>query len=269
VGLDGRDVFSLAQTDDGVVYAGTSHGLFRWTGSEWVPNDKVVNTTEKTVTVVRHGKKEKKTITVDSKPTTIDSQVNDLSLNGSVWFVATADGVYRSTTQGSTWTGPVLSEQHYRFVDAHGGMVFAARREDLRLSQDSGVNWNPVPLPSKLTSVRALTTTPNGALWVGGREGTFYSVDSGQTWHALMLPIVDIDNIDYDPTLGRVVVTSSNSDLVFAINDDDKTWKWWDAGWKVRMVHSMNGHLVGASMYDGVVVEPQMDGSAAHEEAQK
>lgn len=268
-GLDGRDVFSLAQTDEGVIYAGTSHGLFRWSGSEWVPDNRVVNVREKTVTVWVHHRKVQKTVKEPAKESLIAGQVNDLSLDGPVWFAATAEGVYRSVNRGETWTGPVLSEPHYRFVDAHGGLVFAARREDLRLSQDGGVSWNPVQLPGKLTSVHALTTTPNGLLWVGGREGAFYSEDNGQTWHAIALPVADIDNIDYDPTLGRVVITSSTSNLVFAINTDDKTWKWWDAGWRIRMVHSLNGHLMGASLYDGVVIQPQVDGLAASEQAER
>ncbi len=128
-GLDGRDVFSLAQTDDGTIFAGTNHGLFRWNGHEWEPDGKIVNVKEKTVYVVRHGKKVKKTVAEDSKASAIDTQVSDLSLNGPVWFVATADGVYRSATQGATWTGPVLPETYYRFVDAHGAVVFAARHD--------------------------------------------------------------------------------------------------------------------------------------------
>ena len=256
-GLDGRDVFSLAQTDDGLVIAGTSHGIFRWDGSVWQPDGTVVNTTEKTVTVVHRGKKVQKTVTESSKPITIDSQVNDLSVNGSVWFAATSDGVYRSVTQGATWTGPVLNDPQYRFVDAHGAIVFAARRNDLRISEDSGVTWKPIALPAKLSSVRALTTAPNGTLWLGGREGAFYSNDHGQTWQSMStLPISNIGSVDWDAVLNRIVITSTDSTLVFAIDSSDKTWKWWDAGWKVRMVHTMGGRLVAASLYDGVVVQP-------------
>ena len=105
---------------------------------------------------------------------------------------------------------------------------------------------------------------------MGGGEGAFYSEDHGQTWNAIPLPVSRyLDNIDYDPGLGRVVITSRDSDMVFAINSDDKTWKWWNAGWRIRMVHSMDGHLVGASLYNGVVVEPEPDGIAAAEEAKK
>jgi ligand-binding sensor domain-containing protein len=154
-------------------------------------------------------------------------------------------------------------------VGSHGDVVAAARRADLSISQDGGEHWSSVAMPARLTSVGALAATPNGVLWVGGREGAFYSEDNGQTWKTLALPISGIDNIDYDAGMGRVVITSWNSDLVFAINPDDKSWKWWNAGWRVRMVHSMDGHLVGASLYDGVVVQQQRDGGATSQQAQR
>jgi photosystem II stability/assembly factor-like uncharacterized protein len=269
-GLEGRDVFSLAQSDDGAVFAGTSHGLFRWNGERWEPENKVENVREKTVYIVRNHKKVKRTITERGKVSSIDSQVGDLSLDGPVWLAATAQGVYRSATRGATWTGPVLEQPHYLFVSKHGSVAVAARRMGLDVSNDGGEHWGPVTLPGRLTSVGALTTTPNGALWVGGREGAFYSEDNGQTWKTLALPISGIDNIDYDARLGRVVITSWNSDLVFAINPDDRSWKWWNAGWRVRNVHSVDGHLVAASLYDGVVVQPQQYGGvAASEQAQR
>jgi photosystem II stability/assembly factor-like uncharacterized protein len=269
-GLDGRDVFSLAESDDGSIFAGTSHGIFRWDGSSWQQDGNVVNLQEKTVYVVKRGKKVKKTVSEASKPVAIDAQVNDLSVDGPVWFAATAGGVYRSVTQGATWTGPVLNDPQYRFVDAHGAVVFAARRDDLRLSEDSGMTWTAIALPEKLTSVRALATSPNGTLWLGGRVGAFFSDDRGHTWHQMeSLPITNIGNIDYDEGLKRMIVTSSDSTLVFAINVDDKNWKWWDAGWKVHMVHSMGGHLVGASLYDGVVVEAAPANPPGQAEAQK
>ena len=269
-GLDGRDVFALAESDAGVVFAGTNGGLFRWDGSIWQPDGKVVNVKEKTAYVVRNGKKIKKTITETSKPTVIDIQVSDLSMNGPTWFIATTNGVYRSVNQGSTWTGPILSDPNYRFVDGHGDIVFAARRNDLHVSEDNGVTWNSVPLPEKLTSVRALTTAPDGTLWLGGREGAFYSSDHGKTWTAMSsLPINNIGSLDWNDALKRIVVTSTDSTLVFAVNSSDKSWKWWDAGWPVRMVHTMGGHLVAASLYDGIVVQPADEAAAGLQQAQK
>lgn len=269
-GLGGGDVFSLGQSSDGVILAGTNRGLFRWDGSRWEPDNRVVNVKTRTVYVKRHGKRVKRTIAEGSRKSTIDSQVNDLSLSGPVWYAATANGVYRSTNHGATWAGPSPDGADYRFVDAHDGVAIAARGVGLRLSEDGGEQWRSIALPAGLTSVGALATTPSGVLWVGGREGAFYSEDHGQTWKAVAnLPVREIDNIDYDPGLGRVVITSRDSNLVFALNSDHKSWHWWNTGWKVRMVHSVGGHLVGASLYDGVVVQPKPERVAVSEQARR
>ncbi len=268
-GLNGRDIFSLAQSDDGSIFAGTSHGIFRWDGSLWQQDGIVVNLETKTVSVVKKKKKTSKTITEASKPVMIDAQVNDLSVNGPAWFAATADGVYRSVTKGAIWTGPVLNEPKYRFVDAQGPTVFAATREGLKLSEDSGMTWSSIALPDKLTAVHALTTSPNGTLWLGGLEGAFSSDDHGHSWQALNLPIANINNIDYDAAMKRVVVTSVSSTIVFGVDPSEKNWKWWDAGWNVHMVHYMGGRLIGASSYDGVVVEPQESNPPGLTQAQK
>ena len=39
-GLQGRDVFSLSQSADGVILAGTNAGIFRWDGTNWQPDRK-------------------------------------------------------------------------------------------------------------------------------------------------------------------------------------------------------------------------------------
>ncbi|HTV04549.1 MAG TPA: hypothetical protein VME86_04210 [Acidobacteriaceae bacterium] len=269
-GLDGRDVFSLAQADDGTILAGTSDGIFRLNGYVWVPDNHVVNVRERTEYYYRHHRRMSREVVTGRSESVIDSQVNGLSLNGPVWFAATARGLYRSTTEGASWTGPVLRGGEYQFVDAHNNVIIAASLYGMQLSVDRGEEWHPVALPADLSVVSALAVTPSGVVWVGGRPGAFYSDDQGQTWHAVSdLPVREIDNIRYDAGLRRVVITSRDSNLVFAMKPDDRTWDWWDAGWRVRMVHSMNGRLVAASLYDGIVMEPHPDSVLAREVAKR
>jgi photosystem II stability/assembly factor-like uncharacterized protein len=269
-GLDGRDVFSLAQADDGTIYAGTNNGIFRLNGDAWAPDNLVANAKERIVYAYRRHRRVARTVADSKSDGQISGLVNALSLHSPVWYVATTQGVYRSMTQGATWSGPILNDGDYRLIDYRNGAVYAAQLDGLRLSWDGGLHWQPVNLPLGLSPIDALATTPSGALWVGGRQGAFYSNDHGKTWHALSnLPVREIDSICYVPRLRRVVITSRESNVVFAINPDNRTWQWWDAGWKVRMVHSINGRLVAASLYDGVVVEPHPDRALAEEVAKK
>ncbi len=171
----------------------------------------------------------------------------------------------RVQDQGASWEGgPVLGKTEFRAVAAAGPMVVAAERTALSVSQDGGKNWQPLAMPEKLTWLQSMAFAADGSLWLGGREGVFYSEDHGQSWTRMStLPISDISGLAYDPDLKRVIITSWSSSWVLGINPTDRTFKFWDTGWRVRHVHSSDGHLVAATMYNGVVVEPQKTSKVA------
>jgi len=264
-GLDGRDVFSMSQAPDGTLLAGTGHGIVHWNSMMWQPAGKIVNTEEKTVTVVRHGKKVKETKTIEKDGGLIDGRVYSLDLSHSSWFAATSNGIYQSDNQGASWHGgPVLNKQDFSIVKSSGQLVLASRREALILSQDGGHSWQPLALPQTLTLVSTIAIAPSGSVWVGGREGVFFSEDKGNTWSQVKtLPISNINNVSYDADLKRMMVTSWNSTLIFAVDEQTRAFKWWDAGWNVRAVDSLGGRLMAASLFNGVIVEPQIHGASA------
>lgn len=262
-GLDGKDVFTLAETDEGTLLAGTNHGIYRWSGSEWVQDGDVVDYSQKAVYIVRKGRKTKTTRQVAKSSDPINSRVNDINTATGTWFAATSEGVYRSENQGTAWTGPVLKGDSYRYVSAKGNVVLAANRKQLMVSTDDGTTWQEMALPAKLTSIHAVTTAPKGSLWVGGREGLFYSEDEGKSWQQMStLPLADINSLSYNREMGRVIVTSSQSTLVFAIDESNKTWKWWNSGWTLQSVRSLGNRLLAASLYNGVVVQPRSEETA-------
>ena len=265
-GLDGRDIFSLAESADGTLLAGTSHGIFVWENSRWQPAGKVVKTEEKSVYLRAKGKKghaTKTTKTIVTPAGEIDGRVNGMDLSHSTWFAATSAGVYQSTDQGKVWMGgPVVGQNDYQSVHGNGSVVLATRRGGIAISQDGGKTWQPSALPAKLSTVRTSTIAPGGSLWIGGREGVFYSADNGANWNFMAtLPFSDISGIEYENGLKRIVITSWSSTWVMAVNESDKSWKWWDAGWHVRGVRSNGGRLLAASLYNGVVVQPSAESS--------
>ncbi len=311
-GLEGRDVYTLAQAEDGTVLAGTGHGIFRWDGSRWQQDGQLVTRTEKQVRVraSRSGARKRSGSASSKVPSTaevkpanatgwkpvynpagktgngasaksvapahgkaplyqtenhetvtkggqLDARVNELSVQGPVWYAATSAGLYRSTDKGQGWEGPVTGTSDTLFVNAHDQTVVAASRAGLMVSEDSGQSWRSAPLPGNLTGIKALVVAANHSIWAGGREGLFYSEDTGANWKAIAnLPLGEISGLTYDADLKRVLVTSRSSTMIFGVDGTDTQWKWWDAGWKVHEVHSKNGRLVGASLYDGVVLEP-------------
>ena len=127
------------------------------------------------------------------------------------------------------------------------------------LSNDGGMTWNNVALPKDLTQVGAVCIDGDKTIWVGGREGVWFSANGGSTWKTLRnLFVREVDSIYFDATGHRVLVTSSSSPNAFSVALPDDKVTYWDTGWKLRFVRPVGGHLVGATLYDGIVVQPQM-----------
>jgi ligand-binding sensor domain-containing protein len=262
-GLQGRDVFNLTQSPQGTILAGTNAGIFRLDGANWQPIGKVVKSETKTSYVVKKGKRTKTEKIVMVPAGQIDERIHDLNASGSTWYAATAKGIYSSSDQGATWEGgPVLGKPEYRSVVVSGPVVVASERTALAMSNDEGKTWQPLAMPQGLTWLQSAAVTDNGSLWLGGREGVFYSDDHGQTWSEMKsLPLRDISGLSYDANLKRIVITSWASSWVLAVNPADRTFKFYGPGWKVRHVQSVSGRLLAATAYNGVVLEPQKTSS--------
>src|SRR5580658_2837206 len=85
-GLQGRDVFSLSQSADGVILAGTNAGIFRWDGANWQPDGKILKSQTKTSYVVRKGKRVKVETTAMVADGELDGRVSDVDATGAVWY---------------------------------------------------------------------------------------------------------------------------------------------------------------------------------------
>ena len=124
---------------------------------------------------------------------------------------------------------------------------------------DAGERWQHVALPETLTQIAAIAIDEMGNLWVGGREGAFYSTDNGLNWKTLSnLYVTQVTGIFFDTAGHRVLVTANNTTVAFAVHLPDYKVNFWDTGWNLRFVRPVGDHLVGATMYDGVVVQPVM-----------
>jgi photosystem II stability/assembly factor-like uncharacterized protein len=256
-GLGGRDVYSLAQGSNGVLLAGTNAGIFRWDGSMWQSDGKIVVPQEKVSYVIKRGKRTRVQTTISVPGGQIEDRVSAIDAGGQIWSAATSKGIYISDNQGASWKPTQgIGKSDFSMLAASGDTVLAAQRKMLALSLDGGKQWQPLAMPSKLGWLDAITVAPDGSLWLGGGEGVFYSQDQGQNWQQMSrLPISDISGVGYDSGLGRIVVTSWRSTWVLGVNPSDRTWKWWDAGWNVRNVHSSGGRLLGTTLFNGVVTQ--------------
>ena len=259
-GLGGRDVFALAQSPEGTVLAGTGSGVFAWDAAagEWQERDTIANTLVKTATERVRGERVNVERQVKEKLRQMDGRVLAMNLSGDAWLVSTAGGIYTSRDKGATWQGgPVMGVAGYLSVTVEGKKMAAARPNGVVLSQDGGQTWWPMGIPTVLTRIHRIAFSPDGTLWLGAREGVYFTRDKGKTWMWVhRLPLANVDDLYYDAQMKKVLVTSRQSDFVFAIDPGTLAWKWWQTGYRLSAVRSAGGRVLAASLYDGVLVEP-------------
>jgi photosystem II stability/assembly factor-like uncharacterized protein len=269
-GLDGRDVFTLKQSHNGTLVAGTNKGLFELVSgsSSWHPINNVVleKSVSRTVTL-KSGKK--KTVTsIASTHTLLDGRVSDTDLGSSRWFAATSAGLFTSKDQGKVWVGgPVTGEKDFVSVQAQDGLVVAATRSTVLVSEDEGKIWQPARLASYAINIRSVTLAPDGQIFVATREGAFHSADSGKSWNHVVagLPDKDITSVAYDGSHKRLLATSGQTGVVFESADGGKTWQRGpDSGFPLRRISVVHGRYVAATPFDGVVAQPENDSQSAN-----
>lgn len=269
-GLNGSDVFSLGQASDGTIIAGTAHGFYRLEGQLWNRVDNVILELPKEVPAksaslrkkgTKHAAKPKVTAARHGHSDPFSGSVNAIAQAGDSLYAATSDGLLRSMTAGMNWTlVPGLEKQNWRFVAAARSMAAVATLNSAALTVDDGRTWRAVNLPSSVKQLGAIAVDGAGGLWIGGREGVSFSQDQGATWQTMKnLYVHDVTNLFYDAAAQRILVTADNKNtIVYAVNLPDRTVKYWDTGWTLRLARPVGDHLVGATLFDGIVVQPRM-----------
>jgi photosystem II stability/assembly factor-like uncharacterized protein len=278
-GLNGQDVFSLAQASDGTVLAGTGHGIYRLQDELWSRvNDVVLKVHEgtepaaekveqKVVAPAKHAGKARRVVAKAKKPAEaasgrfFDANVNAIARVGDTLYAATSQGLLRSVTAGVSWqlmAGP--QKDDWSFVASAKTWVLAATLRSAVLSSDGGERWAPVNLPETMIQLAAIAVDDAGGLWAAGREGVFVSQDRGASWQSLKnLPIRDVNSLYYDEPSQRILITAnSQNTIAFAVHLPDHAVRYWNTGWNLRLVRPVGDHLVGATLFDGIVVQPRM-----------
>ena len=278
-GLDGKDVFALKQARSGMLLAGTNHGVYALepNAGAWRSMNLVV--AEHTVKTMRKGSRKPVTTTTYQK-SQLEARVNDLELNlvelgerkraTERWLAATTSGVYSSNDEGRTWQGgPVLGETDFVAVRADASTMVAATRSKVLLSADGGTTWQLSALPAYVTSIRSIAIAP-GAIMIASREGAFRSADSGATWEHTIngLPAKDITSVSFDGPRHRVLATSDATGVIFESRDAGQSWQRGpDTGFPLRRISVIGGRFVGATPFDGVILQPEDESISAAAQA--
>ncbi len=299
-GLGGADVFSLTQAPDGTLLAGTRHGIYRLNDQSWQPSGLTLPLPTEEVqaapvtqqasrvqanshpvakgrTAVRSSSEaptrgaKKRSPSVGTAPvrtpTAEESTIGVFAMaaNDSAVFAGTEDGLLTSADNGKTWTHvPSASGQPWRFLNAAGPRVLLADLQVLSLSVDKGASFRNITGPKDLTRIEAAVSDGGGRIWVGGREGIWYSDNDGADWKSVKnLFVPEVSGLYFDAAANRLLVTSTQSaNLVFLVHLPDLKVSYRNAGWELRGVRPVGDHLVGITPFDGIVLQPRMIDSA-------
>ena len=291
-GLGGKDVFSLGQASDGTLIAGTNHGIYRFKDSVWNKVDHVELATapvsapvsETKLPAKKSGPRAKKgkgavQAGAATKPHTalkapaakravvphpssaFDGSIFAIATVGDTMYAATSEGLLRSVTAAESWNAvPGVEVQPYQFVACERAGIVVATLHSLLWSADSGATWSTASLPHEVTQITALTLDDSGGIWVGGREGVWVSHDTGANWSTVKnLFVQDASNIFFDRETKRVYVAAdSSTHLAYVVQLPDLAVHFWDTGWNLRFIRPMGDHMIGATLFDGMVVQPRM-----------
>jgi photosystem II stability/assembly factor-like uncharacterized protein len=266
-GLGGKDVFALKQSANGTLVAGTNRGIYSLerNGSTWRPiNVVVVEHTSKAV--AKKGSRKAVTHTTYEK-SQLEARVNDLEIGHSRWFAATSVGIFSSTDQGKMWKGgEILGQKDFVSVRASGQEILTATRSSVVVSNDGGVSWKKGGLPTYVVSIRSAAIASESQFMVASREGAFRSDDGGLTWQqaANGLPSKDITSVSFDASHKQLLATSDATGVIFESRDGGRSWQRGpDAGYPLRRVSVIGGRFVGATPFDGVVLQPENESISA------
>lgn len=241
VALKGKNVISLAisPANSRLLLAGTYEGLLKSEdgGSTWRAVTGALPRPTSTAKTSRS--KALGATTAVRLPETKIFDVRFSSAAPNLVYAATAQGLFESSDNGSTWKrslGSVSSGAVYKVLlhSSEPNWIIAQSSNHVYVSGDRGASWTETSLGNKSTRVNDLTFgNAQGRILAGTSHGLFESLDGGKSWSpgANGLPMIPVSQFCVSrkqPSLMYFLSHAENQ--VYRSTDGGERWTRFDDG---------------------------------------
>ncbi len=279
-GLADRNILSLQQGYDGVLFAGTNNGIFYLTslGGAWEPVSMIWGTVpqwqskeQQVAGSRRRAPTSRARDPVDPAiPEITAPRVRSLEIGEEASYAATNAGLFISMDHGRKWYGRSVEGEHdFIAVNCYeGGTLTLLSYRGVYLSHDWGRTWSSIAVPQDIGDVHNLTLVPDSSLWLGTSVGALQSTDDGKTWRHMHggLPEKDVLAVHYDAGGRRLLATALHESAVFESEDNGETWlKTPNALDSILWAISYQGRLLAVSSDNGLLLEESGELPTANE----
>jgi photosystem II stability/assembly factor-like uncharacterized protein len=270
-GLAGHDIFTLRQTQQGTLLAGTNRGVFArgqmdkaWHSINGMAREAPLAGGTVLAMPAGRAKKRRKPVTrqrprSDDPPAghELNGRITDLAVSPEAWFAATSQGLFSSVDDGQSWRGgAVFGQRDFIAVRAAGETVAAITSATLVVSRDGGSRWYAPLLPDNVAPLAGVALGPEGSIWLASRGGAYCSTNGGETWeHAINgIDPLDVTSMMYDRDNRRLLATTVSG--AFESSDSGHTWhRTGEPTWRLRGISVGGGRLYARTDFDGVVTQ--------------
>ncbi len=192
-GLPSLDISSVATIGANVFASSYSGGIFRSTdnGANW--------------NIINNGLS--------------NLQINSLFIDGLNIFACTSAGVFKSTSNGNSWSSIGLSNYQVFSLASSGDTIIAGALGGIFKSSNNVYNWTPLITWTYDVVIHSLALKGNNIFAGAGEDGTFLSKDRGISWTNINLVAVNFNiynsNIFASTYIGAYL--SNNNDSIWAL----------------------------------------------------
>lgn len=225
----GTVIGAMVTTPSGVIFAGTTGGLFRSIdlGRNWSQVD--TGFTSNRILALEHA--------------------------AGTLYVGTSRGVYATADDGSTWTSMGLADEGVSsLLFAQKGALLAGTLDgDLYESAGGTSTWELIRAGLPALTITELTETESGTLLAGTLAGIYRSGDEGRSWFNSSLGLSSFEINDILVVAGGVF-SCTEAGAIYRSTDDGGSWALiLNSGTPVRSLYLRHGNEVLAGTVGGMI----------------